>query len=311
LLALDDRGAASSKSKSPEIQRASGGTLTSSKSGSNGSQLPCPHVPHRIAFEPPPGMKVHPVLDLFPMMSHEEFAGLVWSIKKVGLLHPVSLDRDGVLLDGRLRLMACREAGVEPKYRTVDTEDPADFIIRENVCRMHHTEGQAALSDALIDKLYPEYFGDPDCPVRVLPEARLVAEHDDLVQLVFKGIGLSEAHANALERQRAAEACAQEAERLAQLREKEPFFALKVDEGELTLTEAIAAAHQLAIAPVLAKHAEAIRAAGKRVIWRIWMERRYRRALHVSVPSPGANPARCGISASRQRPLSARKTEHP
>jgi len=220
----------------------------------------------RVVFEPPPGMTVHPVLDSIPMMTEDEFARLVWSIKKHGLSVPISLDRAGVLLDGRCRLMACRSAGVEPQFRTIDTnddEDAVEYIVAENLQRTHLTPSEVALKDALLEDVFRD---DPDCPVKVLPEARLVARHRDLVELVWKGMSLSEAHERALERQRVAEAAAERAKRLDDLRKQDPYLAIRVDEGDLTVAEAVAAAKLKANAPVLAEHAEAIRAAGKRVI---------------------------------------------
>jgi ParB-like chromosome segregation protein Spo0J len=220
----------------------------------------------RVVFESPPDMTVHPFLDSIPMMSEDEFARLVWSIKKHGLSVPISLDRTGVLLDGRCRLMACRSAGVEPQFRTIDTdggEDAVEYIVAENFQRTHLTPSEVALKDALLEDVFRD---DPDCPIKVLPEARLVARHRDLVELVWKGMSLSEAHQRALERHRVAEAAAERAKRLDDLRKQDPYLAIRVDEGELTVAEGVAAAELKANAPVLAEHAEAIRDAGKRPI---------------------------------------------
>jgi ParB-like chromosome segregation protein Spo0J len=57
---------------------------------------------------------VHPIADLFPMMTDEELANLAADIKANGLIHPVVLDKNGVLLDGRNRDRACQIAGIEP-----------------------------------------------------------------------------------------------------------------------------------------------------------------------------------------------------
>jgi hypothetical protein len=139
----------------------------------------------RIAYEPPPGTRTHPLLDLFPMMTEREFAGLTYSIKKHGQVMPISRDKTGVILDGRCRFMACMAAGVEPKFETVDLKDDDDdvrsFIVSANIARMHHNPSQQAIAEALV------VGRDPENPIQALPEARLVAEHPDLVQEVMAG----------------------------------------------------------------------------------------------------------------------------
>jgi hypothetical protein len=61
------------------------------------------------------GMPVHPVCDLFPLMDKAALAGLAADIRANGLLHPIAV-HEGQLVDGRNRLLACREAGVEPRF---------------------------------------------------------------------------------------------------------------------------------------------------------------------------------------------------
>ena len=50
---------------------------------------------------------VHPVAQLFPLLAADEFAEFLESVKRDGLLTPVTIDPKGVLLDGRDRLKAC------------------------------------------------------------------------------------------------------------------------------------------------------------------------------------------------------------
>jgi hypothetical protein len=59
-------------------------------------------------------IKTHPALDCIPLMTDDEFARLVWSIRKIGLIHPIVQDENGRILDGRCRYLACEIAGVEP-----------------------------------------------------------------------------------------------------------------------------------------------------------------------------------------------------
>ena len=62
-----------------------------------------------------PTHKAHPAAELFPLMDKAELKELAADIKKNGLIAGIVRDKDGVILDGRNRLAACRVAGVEPR----------------------------------------------------------------------------------------------------------------------------------------------------------------------------------------------------
>jgi len=61
---------------------------------------------------------------------------------------PIILDRDSLLLDGRNRLAACQLAGVEPRFETLDGQDPVAYILSSNIQRRHLSKGQAAMAVA-------------------------------------------------------------------------------------------------------------------------------------------------------------------
>jgi hypothetical protein len=90
---------------------------------------------------------------LFPMMTDDELHDLAEDIKENGLLHPIVLDGDGVLIDGRNRLRACEIAGVEPTYQSLNGHDARAFIVSANLARRNLTKGQQAMALAMI---YPE-----------------------------------------------------------------------------------------------------------------------------------------------------------
>jgi ParB-like nuclease family protein len=96
---------------------------------------------------------VHPIADLFPMMTDEELANLAADIKANGLISPIVVDKDGVLIDGRNRDRACEIAGIEPATVLFEGDDPRAFIIASNICRRHLTKGQQAMAVAMV---YPE-----------------------------------------------------------------------------------------------------------------------------------------------------------
>jgi hypothetical protein len=93
---------------------------------------------------------VHPIADLFPMMTDEELANVAADIKANGLLHPIVVDKDGVLLDGRNRDRACEIAGIEPATVLFEGDDPRGYIIANNISRRHLTKGQQAMAVAMI-----------------------------------------------------------------------------------------------------------------------------------------------------------------
>ncbi|MGE0542427.1 MAG: DUF3102 domain-containing protein [Dehalococcoidia bacterium] len=56
-----------------------------------------------------------------PRMPPWQYAGLKASIKQVGVLQPISVNRDGEIIDGYERALVCSELGIEDYPRTVIT----------------------------------------------------------------------------------------------------------------------------------------------------------------------------------------------
>lgn len=96
--------------------------------------------------------KAHPLADLFPMMSPDEMAALVEDVRDRGVQRPIVL-LDGMVLDGRNRYHAARDAGVG--YRVVEFTgtDPVGFVIAENLHRRHLSTSQRAMIAAKIANL--------------------------------------------------------------------------------------------------------------------------------------------------------------
>ena len=93
---------------------------------------------------------VHPYADKFPMLPDSELDELAESIKTVGLLHPIVVTTDGLILDGRNRLEACNRAEVEASLEVYDGDDFAEFVIASNVARRNMSTGARAMSTALV-----------------------------------------------------------------------------------------------------------------------------------------------------------------
>lgn len=90
-------------------------------------------------------LKPHPTAAIFPTMSDDDYQRLKKDIETNGYdpSHPVIL-KDGQVLDGRNRLRACIELGIEPPFAEFQGESAADFVMRENLHRRHLTPSQKA-----------------------------------------------------------------------------------------------------------------------------------------------------------------------
>lgn len=187
---------------------------------------------------------VHPVADLFPMLADDELADLAEDIKQRGLLHPVVLDAEGRVLDGRNRMAACRLLGIEPSTETYDGDDPDGYALSVNIARRHLTRGQQAMIAAKAGRVLQQNTvraaaADHKVSAARLSYATTVAQHaPDLVDAVITGAtGLDEAYRVARDRKTAADSAENQ---LAKLRAEDPELADKVVEGDLSMRGAFA-----------------------------------------------------------------------
>jgi ParB-like chromosome segregation protein Spo0J len=115
-------------------------------------------LPHawldRILAEPNYGpYRPHPFLDVFPLVPVDHFAGIAQSIKQHGLILPITLNHDRtVLVDGRIRYLACGAVHVEPHYKVLgkhyDERRTLDYIRSMNLVRQNFTPDQCAIFEA-------------------------------------------------------------------------------------------------------------------------------------------------------------------
>jgi ParB-like chromosome segregation protein Spo0J len=89
---------------------------------------------------------LHPAAELFPVMDEAAFAALVADIAAHGQREPI-LILDGQVIDGRHRLRACEQLGLEPLVRQVsaDDSDPFGLVVSLNLHRRHLSESQRAM----------------------------------------------------------------------------------------------------------------------------------------------------------------------
>ena len=93
----------------------------------------------------------HPLADLFPTTQGEEFNELCDSIEAEGLIHPITLDTQGRIIDGRNRYRALRALGTQftkdGNFYAVFGGGPEQVkkeVIRENILRRNLTAEERA-----------------------------------------------------------------------------------------------------------------------------------------------------------------------
>jgi hypothetical protein len=121
-------------------------------------------------------LKPHPLADMIPDMSEDEYNDLVGDIKNTGKLRERIVLLEGMILDGRHRYRALLELGMslEGKTRNFDPAregNPADFVISRNIILRHLSKAQrvAVLLNILGSKApkrpQSEVFHPTDVPV--------------------------------------------------------------------------------------------------------------------------------------------------
>ena len=102
---------------------------------------------------------VHPLLEAFPPVNDAHFCELVKDIAAYGLQQPIVLSHDGtIVIDGRLRLKACDELGIEPTFDHLPEMSDVDLalhVISLNCRRRHMTVGQRAMVAVNTRHLWP------------------------------------------------------------------------------------------------------------------------------------------------------------
>jgi DNA modification methylase/ParB-like chromosome segregation protein Spo0J len=100
-------------------------------------------------------VELHEVCSIFPSMSDDEFANLKNDIAEHGLQEPI-WTFDGKVIDGRHRLRACEELGIEVSRREWNGTEALlrSFVITQNLHRRHLTPSQRA---AYVAEVLPTY----------------------------------------------------------------------------------------------------------------------------------------------------------
>lgn len=183
------------------------------------------------------------------MLPEDELHELAADIRANGLQHPLVIDKDGVLIDGRNRWAACQIAGVDPRFEELaDGVDPVAYILSTNVQRRHMNAGQRAMVTvrAIADfKLKSQKQLGETLRLnegRISQAGTILKYRPDLADEVIAGtLPLNDAYAQAKARKDGKDTA--EA-RMAVLEREAPSLALEVREERLTVNEAWAAYQQ-------------------------------------------------------------------
>src|SRR6266545_7227895 len=98
-------------------------------------------TPHRCVEELAP----HPEADRIPVMAEPEFEAFRADVAERGLLEPIEITAEGIVLDGRQRLRAARELGLETvSVRVLAVEDELDYMLRAAILRRQLSASQRA-----------------------------------------------------------------------------------------------------------------------------------------------------------------------
>jgi Protein of unknown function (DUF3102) len=103
---------------------------------------------------------------------------LAEDIKRHGLLNPCVLDTDGSLVDGRLRIAACKRAGAEPRFIVLESgKDPIAYWKGEHYHRASYTPKRQAMVLVQAEKLGLPITTVSKPLLALIEKARLILEH--------------------------------------------------------------------------------------------------------------------------------------
>lgn len=98
-------------------------------------------------------VKLHPVASIFPEMSQEEFDNLKSDIEANGQRESI-VYWNQMLIDGRHRLRACQELGIEPMECELEPDaDPVAYALSCNLHRRHLSTTQRSLVASRLETL--------------------------------------------------------------------------------------------------------------------------------------------------------------
>jgi hypothetical protein len=97
-------------------------------------------------------MESHPVADMFPLSTGDDFAALVADIDENGLLEDIETF-EGKIIDGRNRFRACEVLGIEPRFKEWDGKGSlVRHVVSKNLHRRHLDASQRGACGVKIER---------------------------------------------------------------------------------------------------------------------------------------------------------------
>src|SRR5437773_3732673 len=94
---------------------------------------------------PPAELRPHAEAERIPLMPEPEYEAFRADIDARGLLVPIEITPEDVVLDGRQRLRAARELGLaQVPVRVIEAEDELEYMLRAAVLRRQLSPAQRA-----------------------------------------------------------------------------------------------------------------------------------------------------------------------
>ena len=136
------------------------------------------------------GRQYHEFCRIFPALSDEELQQLADDIAKNGQRHPIIIDEDGAVLDGRNRLAACQLRGVEPEFEIFQGSDAQklEFVVSLNLSRRHLDSGQRAMVASKLATLRRGVRSDRNVDVKNVTSTITQAEAADRLNVSRKSV---------------------------------------------------------------------------------------------------------------------------
>jgi protein gp37 len=94
---------------------------------------------------------IHPAAEILPLAADDDFEVIQSNISATGIIEPIKVDSENLLIDGRNRLRAAWFLGLKSvPIERINPEDVLSYVISENIARRHLTVGQKAMLAAKI-----------------------------------------------------------------------------------------------------------------------------------------------------------------
>ena len=115
-------------------------TIAQNNSTSSEAEISVPYTLHNESWLP-------------EVLRGDALVALANDIRKNGLRHPILVDENNVIWDGRSRYLACQMAGVEPKFTDILSKDGVDAVRSGLVGREMTVLDEVRLVARLVDEL--------------------------------------------------------------------------------------------------------------------------------------------------------------